>query len=107
MATAVLRNVFDGNDAGHNVVRSIKTNIKFDRLTYDIKRPTEWANTVPESAGLTNTNAAIMWDEVVAGQVIAANTIINLGGLLYQLSVFPHTVSSNVDLKLLFTRLNG
>lgn len=100
VATAVLRNVFDGNDTGHNVVRSIKTNIKFDRLTYDIKRPTEWANTVPESAGLINTNAAVMWDEVVAGQVIAANTIINLGGLLYQLSVFPHTVSSNVDFPL-------
>jgi hypothetical protein len=100
VATAVLRNVFDGNDTGHNVVRSIKTNIKFDRLTYDIKRPAEWANTIAESTGLTNTNAAVMWDEVTAGQVIAANTVINLGGELYQLSIFPHTVSANVDFPL-------
>ena len=100
VATAVLRNVFDGNDTGHNVVRSIKTNIKFDRLTYDIKRPTQWANTIAESTGLTNANAAVMWDEVVSGQVIAANTVINLGGELYQLSIFPHTVSANVDFPL-------
>jgi len=100
VATAVLRNVFDGNDQGHNVVRSIKTSIKFDRLTYDIKRPAQWANTIAESTGLTNTNAAVMWDEVTAGQVIAANTVINLGGELYQLSTVPHTVSANVDFPL-------
>ena len=101
VATAVLRNVFDGNDQGHNVVRSIKTNIKFDRLTYDIKRPVQWANAIAESTGLTNANAAVMWDEVVAGQVIAANTVINFDGTqLYQLSIFPHTVSANVDFPL-------
>ena len=97
VATAILRNVFDGNDTGHNVVRSIKTSIKFDRLTYDIKRPAQWANAIPESLGLTNANAVVQWNEVVAGQVLAGNTIINLDGDLFQLSLFSHTISANVD----------
>jgi hypothetical protein len=97
VATAVLRNVFDGTDSGHNVVRSISTNMKFDRVTYDKKRPIEWANAVPAAYGLTSSNAVVMWDEVTAGQVIAGNTYINLNDDLYQLSQFPHTVSVNID----------
>jgi len=104
VATAVLRNVFDGNDTGHNVVRSIKTNIKFDRVTYDWKKFSpaieDWSNSYSTTTGLTNANAAVMWNEVVAGQVIAANTVINLDNEIYQLSIFPHTVSANVDFPL-------
>lgn len=97
VATAILRNVFDGNDTGHNVIRSIKTNIKFDRLTYDIKRPAEWPNAVPVSSGLTNANAVVQWGDVVAGQVLAGNTVINFNNDLFQLSLFPHTISANID----------
>ena len=97
VATAILRNVFDGNDTGHNVIRSIKTNIKFDRVTYDIKRPVEWANAIPDTSGLTNANAVVQWNDAVAGQVLAANTVINFDGTLFQLTQFPHTISANID----------
>lgn len=97
VATAVLRNVFDKNDQGHNVVRSIKTNIKFDRVTYDKKRPTEWANSISSSSGLTSSNAIVMWDEVTAGQIIAPYTILNLGGSLWQTVNTAHTVSETLD----------
>ena len=33
-ARAVLRNLFDGDNSGHNLVRSISTTIKFGRVTY-------------------------------------------------------------------------
>jgi len=100
IATPVLRNVFDGNDRGHNLIRSMRTNIKFDRVTYDYKRPAEWANSIPESSGLTNGNAVVLWNQVQAGQVISANTIINFEGDLFQLDGVPHTVSANIDFPL-------
>ena len=78
-ATAVLRNVYDGNSSGHNVIRSIKTNIKFDRVTY------------------TSSNVFQNWDNVTASQVIAANTVILLGNALYRLSNVPYTVTANID----------
>lgn len=101
IAVAVLRNVFDTNNAGHNVIRSIRTNLKFDRLTYDWKRYTpasdDFANSYLATSGLTSANAVVMWDEVISGQVLAANTIINLGDDIYQLSQYPHTISANID----------
>jgi hypothetical protein len=33
-ARAVLRNLFDGSNSGHNLVRSISTTVKFNRVTY-------------------------------------------------------------------------
>lgn len=98
IATAVLRNVFDTNTANaHNVIRSISTNIKFDRVTYDIKRPAEWANTIPTTSGLTNSNAFVMWDEVEASQVLAPFTIINIDDILWQVTEFAHTINANID----------
>lgn len=98
IATAVLRNVFDTTSANsHNVIRSISTNIKFDRVTYDIKRPAEWANTIPTTSGLTNSNAFVMWDEVTASQVLAPFTIININDILWQVTEFAHTINANID----------
>jgi len=79
VARAVLRNIFDGNNTGHNVVRSVKTKIKFDRTSY------------------TTSNVFQPWDEVVAGQVIAANTIIRLDEILYKLDQNDYTIDANVE----------
>ena len=101
VATAVLRNVFDKNDQGHNVVRSIKTNMKFDRVTYDWKKftpvSTDWGNSYSIASGLTSSNAMVMWDEVTSGQIIAPYTWINLNGTLWQMNSNVHTVSANLD----------
>lgn len=97
VATPVLRNIFDKNDRGHNVVRSIRTNMKFDRITYDQKRLSTWGNAMPDSWGLTNANAIVMWDEVTSGQIIAPYTIINVDSTLYQSTGFNHTVNSALD----------
>ncbi|CAB4128986.1 hypothetical protein UFOVP112_119 [uncultured Caudovirales phage] len=80
-ARAVLRNVYDGNNTGHNLVRSIKTNIKFDRINY------------------TNASTFVMWDDLTAsaniGQQIAPNTILVLNGSLYQLAN-AYTITGNI-----------
>ena len=80
-ARAVLRNVYDGNNTGHNVVRSIKTNIKFDRVNY------------------SSANTFVFWDTLTAnaniGQHIAANTIIVLSNSLYKLANI-YTITGNV-----------
>ena len=73
-AKAVLRNSYDGTNTGHNVVRSIKTNIKFDRTTY------------------TNSNTFVFWSNVSSntaahlGQTIAANSVIVLKNQLFKLT---------------------
>ena len=69
--SAVLRNVYDGTNVGHNLIRSIKTNIKFDRTTY------------------TTSNAFVQWDQLTTanvGQTLGANAIIVSNNNLYQLS---------------------
>ena len=94
VATAILRNVYDGNDSGHNVVRSVKTQMKFDRVTY--------ANT--QIHGLES-NTFVAWEDLTAdaniGQVIATNTIIRLGTDLYKLVntyvVTGNTTTNTVD----------
>lgn len=74
-ATVILRNVYDGNDVGHNLVRSISTTMKFDRIDY------------------TNSNVFVQWSEIVsnaamyANSIIEANTIINLSDRLYRLTI--------------------
>ena len=78
-ARAVLRNVYDNSNVGHNVVRSIKTTMKFDRISY------------------TNSNVFQHWSTVTSGQVIAGNTIIVLNGLLYKLDTTDYTVTSNLE----------
>ena len=91
VAYAVLRNVFDNNNAGHNLVRSIGTTIKFDRVNYQ------------------NANTFVNWTEVVSANVttsIAANTIIVNNHNLYILEsnyLFdpnPGNVSYNVTFPL-------
>ena len=73
-AKAVLRNVYDGNSTGHNVVRSIKTNVKFDRVTYTNPTTFEfWANI------LSNVDAHI-------GQTIGNNTVIVLNDNLFRVN---------------------
>jgi hypothetical protein len=94
IATAVLRNVFDGNDAGHNVVRSIRTQMKFDRVTY--------ANA--EIHG-NQSNVFVSWDSITAtaniGETIVANAIIRLGSDLYKLVnayvITGNTITNTVD----------
>jgi hypothetical protein len=78
-ARAVLRNVYNGNNTGHNVVRSIKTNIKFDRVSYK------------------TSNVFVNWDDVTSGQVIAANTVINLNDTLFRLDANNYTVNGTID----------
>ena len=62
IAYAVLNGVFDGNNNGHNVVRSINTRIKFDRVGY------------------TAANTFVFWNTITSANVgnthIAANTIL-------------------------------
>lgn len=101
VATAVLRNVYDSNDTGHNVVRSIKTNIKFDRVTYDWKKFTSDAsdtgNSYSFASGLTSSNALVMWSEVTASQVLAPFTYINNNDTLWQVTNLPVTINSSAD----------
>jgi hypothetical protein len=72
VAYPVLRNVFDNNNQGHNVVRSINTTIKFDRVNY------------------TNPNTFVAWNTITAntnlGNVIPAGTILSLDNNFYQLA---------------------
>ena len=76
MAYPVLNNVASGNGTGHNVVRSINTTIKFDRVNY------------------TNANTFVFWSNVSTGQSIAANTILVNNDKLYLLGA-PYTVTSS------------
>ena len=76
----ILRNVFDNNQSGHNLVRSIATTIKFDRINY------------------TTANNFVFWSNVSNSQIgttILADTILVLGTDLYKL-VSSYTVDSNL-----------
>ena len=67
----ILRQVYDGGNTGHNLIRSIKSTIKFDRINY------------------TNSNVFVAWASLTsadAGNVIPAGTIIKLDNQLYTLS---------------------
>jgi hypothetical protein len=80
VAYPVVRNVFDNNNQGHNVVRSINTTIKFDRVNY------------------TNPNTFVSWNSLTSanvGQVIAGNTILVLDNNFYQLAN-NYTVNSSI-----------
>ena len=79
-ARAVLRNVFDGNNTGHNLVRSIQTTLKFDRVSY------------------TSSNTFVFWDTVTSsniGDVIPTNTIVVLDNKFYRLDS-NYTVDAEV-----------
>jgi hypothetical protein len=70
-ARAVLKNVYDGNSNGHNLVRSIKTNMKFDRINY------------------SSANTFIFWDTITTanvGQTLPGNTIIVLNNNIFTLN---------------------
>jgi len=75
VAYPILRNVWTPNFVnsgdgytGHNIVRSIKTTMKFDRINY------------------APANTFVMWDEVSSGDVIPVDTILVLGTSLYKLT---------------------
>ena len=76
-AYAVLRNVYDSSNNGHNLVRSISTTMRFDRISY------------------TASNNFVFWDNVAAGQYIAANTKISLNEFLYNVTT-PVIIDANV-----------
>ena len=68
---AILRNVFTGENTGHNVVRSITTKMKFDRINY------------------TNANTFVFWDTITSaniGDLITSATVLNLNNNLYKLN---------------------
>jgi hypothetical protein len=80
-ARPVLRNVFDGNNQGHNVVRSINTTITFDRINY------------------TNPNTFVFWNSITSaniGQTIPTSTIIVLDNNFYQLAN-AYTIDASVE----------
>ena len=53
-ARALLQNVYAGNNTGHNLIRSIKTNVKFDRTTYTISNTfVFWSNISSVNVGTT------------------------------------------------------
>ena len=79
-ARAVLRNVFDGNNTGHNVIRSIQTTIKFDRVGY------------------TAANTFVFWNTITSaniGQTIPPDTILVLDNKFYRLDT-DYTVDSGI-----------
>lgn len=81
VATPVLRNVYDQNDSGHNVVRSVKTSLKFDRINY------------------TNPNTFVFWNEITSanvGQTIPADTIVVLDNVLYKM-ITANTISPSIE----------
>ena len=85
-AHAILRNIYTGNNNGHNLVRSIKTSIKLDRTTY------------------TNPNTFVFWETLTSanvGQTIAANCFIVLKDSIYKLSN-THTISANITFPISF-----
>ena len=80
-AYAILRNVYDGNQTGHNLVRTINTTMKFDRVGY------------------TAPNTFVFWSEITSanvGQIIPTGTIIVDNGSLYLVGNTV-TLNSNAD----------
>jgi hypothetical protein len=80
-AYPIMRNVFDNNNSGHNLVRSISTTVKFDRVNYAA------ANTFVFWSNITSANI---------GQTLSANTIIVNNDILYVLAN-AYTIDANVD----------
>jgi hypothetical protein len=77
----ILQNVYDNNNLGHNLIRSISTTIKFDRISYTVA------------------NSFIFWSNISTaniGQTIGANTIIVYNNSLYQLAN-NYTIDSAID----------
>ena len=97
LAYPILDNVYDGNDAGHNVVRSLSTTIKFDRVNYTNANVSFWSNTAVTGnvQYWTSGNTFVFWGNVGTGNVIAANTIIVNNDQLYVLSD-DYTVDSSI-----------
>ena len=81
-ACPVLRASFDkGTLSGHNLVRSIRTSMKFDRISY------------------TTSNTVVFWSNVTTANVaqsFAANTIVNYENQLYKFEN-EYTILSNVS----------
>ena len=79
-AYAILRNVYDDNNTGHNLVRSITTNIKFDRVGY------------------TSANTFVFWDSLGnanVGQSVDTSSVIVSNNQLYKLSN-THIITANL-----------
>ena len=81
-AKAVLRNAYNTDVGGYNLVRNINTTIKFDRVNY------------------TNANTFVFWSDLTTaniGQTIPANTIIVSNSLLYNLDT-EYMIDANITL---------
>jgi hypothetical protein len=95
----ILRNQYTGHNTGHNMVRSIKTNIKFDRTTY------------------TNSNTFVFWSNISSnvrnsiGQTIAANAVIVLDTHLFRLSnsyvITGNTITNTVNFPSQIVRISA
>ena len=78
IASPVLRNIYN-NGSGYNVIRSIGTTLKFDRINY------------------TNSNTFIFWDTLTsadAGKQVPANTIIRTDDVIYKLFINDWTANT-------------
>lgn len=97
IAYPILDNMYDGDNAGHNVVRSLSTTIKFDRVNYTNANVSFWSNTAVSGnvQYWTTGNTFVFWSNASIGQTISANTIIVNNDQLYVLSN-DYTVDSNI-----------
>lgn len=80
-ARAVLQNVFDGNNTGHNLVRSFDMTIKFDRVNY------------------APSNTFVVWDSLTSaniGEVIPSQSILVFNGASYLLAS-SYTLTSSLS----------
>jgi hypothetical protein len=80
---ALLKNVFDNNNKGHNLVRSIKTNMKFDRTTY------------------TTSNTFVFWSNITSvnvGDILPLNSVIVLNDTSMLQITSNYTIPANLAL---------
>ena len=97
LARAILRNVFDGNNIGHNVVRSTATTIKFDRITYSAATGERLSTVIPAQV-----NGFIFWSNISSanvGDTLLANTVVVNNNNLYVVNS-DCVIDANVDLPL-------
>jgi len=91
IAYPVLRNIFTGDNTGHNLVRSISTTMRFDRVDY------------------TNSNTFVFWNTITSanvGEFIPSGTIVVNNGSLYQLTA-NYTVYSNLAFPANYTTITS
>ena len=96
-ARAILRNVFDGNNTGHNLVRSIATTVKFDRITYSAATGERLNTGIPAQA-----NAFVFWSNIGSaniGDTLLSNTVVVNNNNLYVVNS-DCVIDANIDFPL-------